>query len=177
MTRASRLVEFLAPLAGGEFKRDGTRDVTTSVAGVTAQKLRHLDILLIAPWTVTLDLAGVSTRTMIANPVSYIVHKLLISGMRRPEGRAKDVLYIHDTLELFARSLRELRELWLGKVQRGLGRRTEAKLLRARKRLFGSVTETIREAAVMTTGRRSPESLYELCDVGLARLMNEERRR
>jgi hypothetical protein len=29
-------VEFLTPLAGGEFKRDGSRDVTTSVSGVSA---------------------------------------------------------------------------------------------------------------------------------------------
>jgi hypothetical protein len=44
-------VEFLTPLVGGEFRRDGTRDVTTSVSGVSAQKLRHLDVLLIAPGT------------------------------------------------------------------------------------------------------------------------------
>jgi hypothetical protein len=38
-------VEFLTPLVGGEFRWDGTRDVTTSVSGVSAQKLRHLDVL------------------------------------------------------------------------------------------------------------------------------------
>lgn len=41
--------EFLTPLVGGEFRRDGTRDVTTSVIGVSAPKLRHVDVLLIAP--------------------------------------------------------------------------------------------------------------------------------
>jgi hypothetical protein len=33
----------------------------------------------------------------------------LISGKRKPRERAKDVLYIHDTLELFGGSLQELR--------------------------------------------------------------------
>ncbi|AMY08527.1 hypothetical protein LuPra_01728 [Luteitalea pratensis] len=50
--------EFLTPLSGGEFRRDGTKDVTTSVSGVSAQKLRHLDVLLIAPWSVTLRSTG-----------------------------------------------------------------------------------------------------------------------
>ncbi len=44
--------EFLAPLEGSEIRRDGTRDVTVSLAGITAQKLRHLDLLLFAPWSV-----------------------------------------------------------------------------------------------------------------------------
>jgi hypothetical protein len=47
-------VEFLTPLIGGEFRRDDTRNVTTTIAGVTAQKLRYLDVLLTAPWSVTL---------------------------------------------------------------------------------------------------------------------------
>ena len=44
--------EFLVPLEGGEIRRDGRRDVTVSLAGITAQKLRHLDLLLVAPWSV-----------------------------------------------------------------------------------------------------------------------------
>ena len=41
--------EFLAPLQGSDVKRDGTSDVTASKAGINVQKLRHLDVLLVAP--------------------------------------------------------------------------------------------------------------------------------
>ena len=41
--------EFLTPLQGDGFKRDGDRDVTVSKAGITAQKFRHLELLLTSP--------------------------------------------------------------------------------------------------------------------------------
>ena len=37
--------EFLVPLTGGETKRDGQSDATVRVSGVSAQKLRHLDLV------------------------------------------------------------------------------------------------------------------------------------
>ena len=46
--------EFLTPLHGSSTKRNGAPDATVSRAGITAQKLRHLDILLVAPWVVKL---------------------------------------------------------------------------------------------------------------------------
>ena len=39
--------EFLTPLTGSETRRDGTADATMTKAGITTQKLRHLDILLL----------------------------------------------------------------------------------------------------------------------------------
>lgn len=54
---------------------------------------------------------------MVANPVCFIAQKLLISGKRPPRERAKDVLYIHDTLELFGGSIPELRALWIDSVR------------------------------------------------------------
>ncbi len=74
--------EFLTPLVGSEHTRAGTRDVTTKIAGVTAQKLRHLEVLLVAPWSVPIDAAAGATTIMIANPVSYLVQKLLVSDKR-----------------------------------------------------------------------------------------------
>ena len=101
-----------------------------------------------------------------------------MSAKRKPDERGKDILYVHDTLELFARSLSELNEVWSRSVRPQLGPRAEVKLLRARNALFGSVTDTIREAALMATGRQlTPESLRELCDVGLGQLMDEARNR
>ena len=39
-------VEFLAPLAGGHHDREGKRQATVQIAGVTSQRLRHVDLLL-----------------------------------------------------------------------------------------------------------------------------------
>ena len=73
----------------------------------------------------TLQARGAPHSVLIANPVSYLAQKLLISAKRTPGARAKDILYIHDTLSLFARSLAELHDMTgLGGVPRGdrLGR-------------------------------------------------------
>jgi hypothetical protein len=48
--------EFLTSLTGGEFKR-GKRDVTARIVGVSAQKLRDLEILFVEPWIVALPRA------------------------------------------------------------------------------------------------------------------------
>lgn len=51
--------EFLVPLTGGRKQRNGELvPLTVNKAGVTAQKLRHLDILLIEPWSVMLEPSG-----------------------------------------------------------------------------------------------------------------------
>ena len=79
--------EFLTPLTGSGIRRGGASDATLTKGGVTAQKLRHLDLLLVHPWTVALDAAaGVPVATpatvRLANPVSFIVQKLLIQTQR-----------------------------------------------------------------------------------------------
>ncbi|MBK6846005.1 MAG: hypothetical protein IPG96_00160 [Proteobacteria bacterium] len=103
-------LEFLAPLVGGEVKRGGRPDVTTTVGGVTAQTLRYLDILLTEPWQVTLTRdAGfpVARQRVISipNPAAYVVQKMLVLPKRRPEKQGKDLLYVHDTFALLADSL------------------------------------------------------------------------
>lgn len=42
-------VEFLAPLRGDGLRRDGSPDTTVARAGITAQKLRYVDVLLAHP--------------------------------------------------------------------------------------------------------------------------------
>lgn len=44
--------EFLVPLQGSGVKRSGKRDATVSKAGITAQKLRYVELLLVEPWSV-----------------------------------------------------------------------------------------------------------------------------
>ncbi len=169
-------VEFLTPLVGGEFTRAGERDVTTPIVGVSAQKLRHLDMLLISPWTVKLQPRAAPCSVLIANPVSYLAQKLLISAGRKPGERAKDILYIHDTLALFGRSLTELHDVWINDVTAVIGSRTAAQVRRHRDRLFTDVTDAIRHAVTMAPGRGlTPEGVLEVCREGLGRVLDGQR--
>jgi hypothetical protein len=168
--------EFLTPLRGSERRRDGSRDVTERVGGLVAQKLRHLDVLLIAPWAVTVGEANGFALTEAAvvyvpNPASFIVQKLLIHSRRRREDQAKDVLYIHDTLELFGGALDTLNHIWHAFVSPALHARSRQRVRTQVTELFGTVSDTLREASLMATDRGlPPTSIQELCELGLARL-------
>ena len=92
--------EFLAPLFGDGKRRDGTEDATVLEAGVTAQKLRYLDLLLIEPITVDLSSAsGIPTQialsVRVVNPVTFIAQKLLIRKSRMPNKQAQDDYQVH----------------------------------------------------------------------------------
>lgn len=120
--------EFLTPLHGSGLKREGAPDATISKAGVNAQKLRYLDLLLISPWVVRVGRkvgvpVAADVDVLIPNPTSFIVQKLLIHSDRDGRKKAQDFLYIHDTLELFGASIRPLRRLWLDQVRPSMPRR------------------------------------------------------
>jgi hypothetical protein len=165
--------EFLVPLHGSERKRDGTPDVTASKAGVNVQKLRHLDLLLVAPWSVEIgperEIAfDYPIEILVPNPVSFIIQKLLIHDKRKGGKKAQDVLYIHDTLELFGGALDELRAVWVDQVRPGMAARTARQAEKTARALFEQVTDTIREAARIPQDRRlTPEILRAACDYGL----------
>lgn len=170
-------VEFLVPLLGSEHKRDGTPDVTLGKAGITAQKLRHLDLLLVEPWTVQLDAASsvpLSTPAdvRLANPVSFIAQKLLIQKCRTPEKQAQDVLYIHDTLELFGGKLELLGEVWRGTIRPHLSKSAVVSVVEASHDGFAAVTDVIRSAARLPQDRTlQPELVRRLCEVGLEEVL------
>ena len=172
--------EFLTPLLGGENRRDGSPDVTERVAGVVAQKLRYLDVLLIAPWSVTVrretgfDLSE-PAKILIPNPTSYLVQKLLIHGLRKPGDRAKDALYIHDTIELCSGSLPVLRTLWQESVMPTLHERAIRKLRAQTDALFGSVSDTVRDAALIAAPRRvTPGAIQAVCKAGLDEVLGAD---
>jgi len=172
--------EFLTPLAGGENRRDGSPDVTERVAGVVAQKLRYLDVLLIAPWSVTVrretgfDLPE-PAMILIPNPTSYLVQKLLIHGLRKPGDRAKDALYIHDTIELFSRSLPALRTLWQESVGPALHPRAVRNLRARADALFASTSDTVRDAALIAAPRRvTPTAIQLVCKTGLDEVLGPD---
>src|SRR6187549_2345616 len=144
--------EFLTPLMSSEYRRNGKPDVTERVGDVVAQKLRHLEVLLVQPWSVTanrgngFDLAEPAVL-QIPNPSSYMIQKLLIHDRRKPAERAKDVLYIHDTIELFSDSLPALRRIWTDSISPALSSAARRTVSGAAEEIFGAVNDTIREAA------------------------------
>ena len=173
-------VEFLAPRTGDGFRRDGQPDATTAKAGVTAQKLRHVDLLLIDPWCLSFEGAiGVPlvepVNVLVANPVSFVGQRLLIHNQRDPRKRAQDALYIHDTLELFGHRLENLRTEWRERVQPRLVAKTATDIKRCREAQFGEVTDVIREAARIPQDRTlRPERLRATCEYGLERIFGND---
>jgi len=150
--------EFLTAKKGGDLTRRGSRDLTVVKAGITAQKLRHVDLLLEVPWLVRVGTETLPiTRSFdlpVANPVSFIVQKLLIHKHRDAQKKVQDVLYIHDTLELFGASLGQLRTVWRDEVRPRIPARTANRALLIASELFKGVTDVIREAARIPQDRR-----------------------
>ena len=104
----------------------------------------------------------------IANPASFLAQKILIHGQRDYKDRAKDLLYIHDTIEVFSETLYELQKLFRNDVAPNLHPRRIAELERAEGTLFEKVTDTIREAALIAGARKlNPERLAETSRAGL----------
>ncbi len=79
-------VEFVTPLRGGEVKRGKPPNVTLAVAGVTAQRLRYVDLLQQNPWTVELSrgswLSGRAERAPPAHSQPGELHRPEDAGAR-----------------------------------------------------------------------------------------------
>ncbi len=153
-------------------KRGGRQDATTRVGGVTAQKLRHLEILLSAPWQVSISReAGFPvarlTAIRILNPAAYIVQKVLVLRKRKPNKLAKDVLYLHDTFAVFSDSLPRVNACWnaLRREMHPNHVRSFEKLSRG---LVAEVTDLVRGAARIAAGRPRPPA-PEILLAGLRR--------
>lgn len=169
--------EFLTVKQGSGLKRDGKQDLTISRAGITAQKLRHLELLLAGPWKVQ---AGPENKVpieravdlIVPNPVSFIVQKLLIHKHRDAGKRAQDVLYIHDTLELFGASLDQLRTVWEDEVRPKMAPNTANGAFATASELFENVTDTIRSAARIPQDRSlQPDNLRAVVQYGLTEVL------
>lgn len=169
-------VEFLAPLVGGEYDRSGRRKATKEVSGVSSQLLRYIEVLMISPWKIELGEENgypfKPKRTIqIANPASFLAQRILIHRERNYKDRAKDLLYMHDTIEVFSEHLGELHEIFTKEIQPTLHARRTAELKGAANGLFAKVHDTIREAGLMATGRKlSPEALAESSRAGFTEI-------
>ncbi len=110
----------------------------------------------------------------IANPVTYLVQKILIHGKRGREDRAKDILYMHDTLEVFGARLVELHELWRNDIAGRLHLRSTRAALKASHVLFGHLSDDIRRSAEISAERAlSPEAIREACSYGLSNVFKK----
>jgi Nucleotidyltransferase len=172
-------VEFLSPQSGGPNKRDGSSDATVAVAGVMAQELKYLEVLFSEPWSLQLNEAngfplgkeGVAVR--VPNPAAYLMHKVLVLAERKLNKQAKDVLYIHDTLLMFAGAFEQLRV-----AARLVTQAAHPKWVQTfhdlRKGQFRAVDDRLRGAAriAVESGRAavSPEEMQRVCSQGLERV-------
>lgn len=169
--------EFLTPLTGSEVHRRGERKSTKRIAGVVTQRLRYLEVLLAAPWSVDLDpssefpLPG-RLAVQVANPTAFLAHKILIHRRRPSTKSAKDILYIHDTLETFGARLDELHREWEEHVRPSLHERAVGRVERGVGELFREINDPVREAARIAEERRiTPEAIREACYFGLERIL------
>ena len=138
--------EFLTPLHGSGLKRGGEVPIAAEV-----------------------DL-------FVPNPTSFIIQKLLIHADRPPRKQAQDLLYIHDTLELFGGSLDELRRLWFEDVRPAMPPRTAKRPEVIARERFAEVTDTIREAARIPQDRRlAPADVQRACEFGLGEILQAQR--
>lgn len=166
--------EFLTPLRGSGRMRDGRADATVSKGDVTAQKLRHLEILLIHPWQIPLktDAMAEPISLWIPNPVTFMIQKVLIRSDRLPNKQAQDVLYVHDTLELFGAELPMLAELWRQHVAGALNEKQRRSVSEGVRELFGTVNDTVRSAARIPQDRMlSPERMQAMCEQALLQIL------
>ena len=177
--------EFLTPLTGSPCRRNKVtkqleKDATEANAGVVAQKLRHLEVLLHEPWAVTIPanesgLGEGGPDLQIPNPVSFMVQKLLIRDDRIPEKRAQDVLYIHDAMLHFVNTIEDdLIPIW----KRLYDTMTEAQRKSVRSgvdELFTEVNDIIRAAVEIAQPERDidPEDMLRLCRDGFDELFGD----
>jgi len=167
--------EFLTPLTGGEYDRKSNRKATMEIAGIASQRLRYIELLLHQPWSIDFKVDEKTGSVRIANPVSFIAPKVLIQGKREREDRAKDILYMHDTLEVFGSRLKELRDLWQKAVEPQLPVRAGRTVSKASESLFGQLSDDIRRATEISPERAlSPEVIRIACRYGFNQVFVRE---
>jgi hypothetical protein len=171
---ATFYAEFLTPLVGPP------KAATKEIAGVSAQALRYLDILMIEPWSIQLKepeypVGFRALEVRITNATSYLAQKILVLSKRSAADRAKDILYVHDTVLTFGRALTDLHEIWKNTVHRSIHASAAGTLRSASKNLFANVTDNVRGASriAIEAGRRlPPEEISEVCRGGLEKIFS-----
>jgi hypothetical protein len=169
--------EFLTPLVGSGFKRTGETDATMVAGGISAQKIRHLGILLTDPWIVTLGPKnGVPldepVDLQVANPLCFMLQKFLIKKQRTADKHRQDLLYVFDTIQLFGHMLPQFKENWENVIAPSLEVGAVKTVVQECGESFNTVTDTIRDAARIPKDRRvDPEELRVTCQYALQHIL------
>ena len=166
-------LQFIAQLRGDGRTRSGGRDRLLRFSGIQAEKLRHVDVLLHEPWRVSLRAEDDSYDVLVANPVAYLLQKLLTLPDRGSK-RSKDLLYVFDTLTIFADSLSELAER-AASLAPPLPAKSAKAVTRTAASLCFVETDVSREAARIAAAQRNrpPESrqIVRACELGLQQVL------
>jgi hypothetical protein len=170
--------EFLTPLIGSGYKRGGAADATIQAAGISAQKIRHLDILMVDPWTVTVGPPhnevplDVPAELQVANPLCFMVQKFLIKKDRKKAKQSQDLLYVYDTIQLFFQHLPQFKDNWEGVVKPALQGASEI-VLKECAESFASVTDELREAAEIPQDRNglTAAEMQNVCKYAFSQIM------
>lgn len=136
-------VEFLTPLHGSEVKR-GKFDITQEIQlGLSAQKLRFLDLLLKHPWKMNTssvqgleNLPNLVVRT--PHPSMFIMQKILISERRADKNRNKDFAYIYQTLVYFREDLKSLADEYEMLIDNREWKKWYRNFMKLSKEIFGT---------------------------------------
>ncbi|CAD6560916.1 hypothetical protein LMG28727_07272 [Paraburkholderia kirstenboschensis] len=155
-------------------KRDGQADATLRKAGISAQKLRKIEPLMLSPWEVTIpkgvggadeDIPGLK----VPNPVTFIAQKILIRDVRKRKGKAsQDILYIHDTVQIFGDEVGSLAALWSDDLAAKLSLEERAAVIDGVDRIFSRVADDLRDAALIPQGRGlNPDEMRDVCEMVL----------
>lgn len=132
----------------------GSEKTAIEVGGVSSQLLRHIEILLVSPWKISLGeesgFALAAEGRADRQPGKLLAQKILIRNQRDYRDKAKDLLYMHDAVELFSECLDELRGIFRNDLVPRLHPRRVTELEQAADRLFGKVDDAIREASAAT---------------------------
>ncbi len=169
--------EFLTPLVGSGIKRTGEYDATMLAGGISAQKIRHLDILLIDPWMVSVGpMNGVPldepVDLQVANPLCFMVQKFLIKKHRTINKHRQDLLYVFDTIQLFGHMLSQFKESWERVIVPSLDNSAVETVAQECAESFDTVTDAIRDAARIPQDRRvDPEELRATCQYAFQQIL------
>ena len=102
-----------------------------------------------------------------------MVQKLLIHSKRPANKKAQDILYIHDTLQLFGASLDTLKSVWPDEVRPKMPARTAKAAMTNAKELFEEVTDVTRDAARIPADRiLRPDDIRAASQYGFAELFD-----
>lgn len=169
--------EFLTPLVGRSIKRTGETDATMVAGGISAQKIRHLGILLTDPWIVTVGpMNGVPldepVDLQVANPLCFMMQKFLIKKQRTAAKHRQDLLYVFDTIQLFGHMLPQLKANWENAIAPSLEAGAIKTVVQECRESFNTVTDAIRDAARIPQDRRvDPEELRVTCQYAFQQIL------